>query len=188
MVWEYVCTNLRHSFGVWKKGESVSVLLGILVAAVIAALPLIGLSFLADIDWSQRVGLGLALWFGVLVLVVTPYRLWKEQREEIEGLKTSNKDQAVLDEISALKAPLAALRIDMLTDAACNFGKPYWEKKYREMQESIAAKLREFTGNKTEANDFLTKGNLDRTLPVRTPHQLYIDMCVRDRAYSRGPR
>jgi hypothetical protein len=193
MVWKYICTNLQHSFGVWEKGERVSVLLGLLVAAAIAALPLIGISATTSIDLNTQLGLGFALWFAVLVLVVTPYRLWREQSDEIERLKIRNRNQAVLDQISALKHPLAALRIEMRQDEGGVYPMAHWDKKYKEMQGQIAEKIREFS-TEAEVGDFLIKGNLDRVVNSPIPHQLYIDMCTRDldwvsdfvRAYSRG--
>jgi hypothetical protein len=94
MLWEYIKANLRHSFALWEVGERVSVLLGLLIAAAIAALPLIGISFVLDIDRARLGGLGLALWFVALMLVVTPFRLWREQNAKIATLEQEKTSAA----------------------------------------------------------------------------------------------
>lgn len=87
-VWRYARSNLLHSFAVWEVGERISVLAGFLIAAAFAALPLLGISAALEPTGLQQVAVGLGLWFLFLTLVVTPYRLWKEQAMQIANLQS----------------------------------------------------------------------------------------------------
>ena len=62
-LWRYVKTNVSHSFALWEVGESIHVLIGFLVAAALAALPLWGLTatFEPTIYQTDVLGFGLSL-------------------------------------------------------------------------------------------------------------------------------
>ena len=76
----YAKENLWHSFVFWEVGERVSVLLGFLIAAGLAGLSLYGISVVIEADTIQWFIVGFGFWFLFLVLVVTHYRLWADQR------------------------------------------------------------------------------------------------------------
>ena len=80
------------------------------------------------------------------------------------------RKQERLDELSKFKAPLAALRIEMENDRAGTTSVGAYKEKTEALRAQIASKIEEVSGN------------LDRRIsPV--PHQLYIDILIRDLDY-----
>ena len=95
---EYVKENLSLSFASWSQGQKVSSLIGVLVAAVIVALGWIGLT-IAQPDVQKYWPVALVTFFLVLVLVVTPFRMWQRERRRAEGaeLKLNPKLKVTFD-------------------------------------------------------------------------------------------
>jgi hypothetical protein len=88
-IWQYIKTNLRVSFTAWEKGERMSIVLGALIALAFAAFALWGFQISWD-SWAVNSWVALlGAWFLCLVLIVTPYRLWAEQKKRIDEFETS---------------------------------------------------------------------------------------------------
>jgi len=84
--------NLRRSFGLWERHEAMSVLLGLLISALLAALSALGIyKAISGFTFLSYLGLGLLSWFLWLVLVITPVKMWRSERERADNLEESKK-------------------------------------------------------------------------------------------------
>jgi hypothetical protein len=94
------------------------------------------------------------------------------------------RKQERLDELSELKAPMAALRIEMESDLTGTISRESYKQKTEALMEQVASKIEAVSG-KADANNYLTCGNLPRRR-TQVPHQVYIDILIRDLDYLDG--
>lgn len=82
-LWAYCLENLKMSFGAWGVSQRASTLVGALLAL---ALAFAGMKLEWHPDsptyWAQAIG----LWFGILVILITPIRMWIDERKKVEEL------------------------------------------------------------------------------------------------------
>jgi hypothetical protein len=79
----YFWENLRTSFADWKEHQDVINLVLFLVATSAG----LGVSIpLAD-SWAKGVPIFLGTWFGCLVFIITPIRMWKRQKDKLDELE-----------------------------------------------------------------------------------------------------
>lgn len=183
-VWEYAKAVVRHSFFSWERGERVANLINISIGAALGLLSYLGVKAATDLSPAFQFTIGLAVWFLTLVLLITPYRLWRDQALEIDRLTVRNRKQADLDEISDYRQKVVELRIDMVRDfAGKKRSTKEWEQIYKDLADEIAAKIEDFASH-AEAVAYRIKGNVNRKVS-KVPHQLYIDLCVHDIDYLR---
>ena len=89
---------------------------------------------------------------------------------------------------------MVSLRVALVKDQHGLIGVEEGERRYRELQDAIARRIRKL-GSAAEENIYRTKGNMTRMIS-RHPHQAMIDFCVHDvdflkelvKDYSRGRR
>lgn len=80
----YIKANARCSFTIWEKHEAAAVLMGAGIAAVLAVLTLHGFEIVFNTKVEQYYfPVFVFLWFVAIVLLVTPYRMWRESYEII---------------------------------------------------------------------------------------------------------
>jgi hypothetical protein len=91
------------------------------------------------------------------------------------------RKQDHLDELSELKEPMAALRIEMEKDRTGATSFDTYKQRTERLRGQVAVKIKGVSG-KADANNYLTCGNLNRRL-TNVPHQLYIDILIRDLDY-----
>ncbi len=82
----YISENLKQSFRSWGKGEVViALLLYIFAGSATSPVGLIGDATVIKIGaWF---GVSVAVWFALLVLIVTPARMWYKAQREIKDLR-----------------------------------------------------------------------------------------------------
>jgi len=80
--WQYWKENVSRTFHLWEKHEAVSVLAGM----VIAAIPSAGFGYLASVVAGYGLVVAFSCWFGFLLLVITPMKMWKERTDNISEL------------------------------------------------------------------------------------------------------
>ncbi len=92
---EYVLENFKLSLGVWDASERMSTLIGmVLAAAATAVLATFGYAIeIRGVDKWQAL---LAIWFVVLFVFVTPFRMWKKQKQKIEAFEDAAKPRVQL--------------------------------------------------------------------------------------------
>lgn len=74
---DYWKENLHRSLALWERHQVVSILVGMLVGAIPAVIS----------GWlTDNIGIGLLVWFGCLVFLITPMRIWKEQTDRLKVL------------------------------------------------------------------------------------------------------
>lgn len=184
-VWEYAKQNLHRSFLSWERRERVRVLLGFAIAAMVAALPVWGLKAAINPSSNELAAIGFVAWFLALVLVVTPYRMWKEQRQELVKLRARKLSQGHLDEVSELRTEAIVLRNGMRHGDHPNKTAEEWGKEFHALEKRIADKIAEFS-SVAEANIYKARGNLQRRMGTTLPaHQVYDDILTHDIDYLR---
>lgn len=85
---KYWRQNLRLSFGLWEGHEAVTTLLVIFAVAVLSAISSILGSRVLNVNLNTMISWSLATWFGVLVLVFTPMRMWVTQAKRMRPVLT----------------------------------------------------------------------------------------------------
>lgn len=92
------------------------------------------------------------------------YTIWAAEREKL--VARDLKKQQLLDDISALRERVGAMRIDMVHDVdARTFSEDLWQKKFDALQDEIASKIEQFS-SKAEAIAYRHRGNIVR--PINT--------------------
>jgi hypothetical protein len=103
LFWEYLRTSFEETFLLWKKGEAVKKLATYLGAGALSAALALGYQIsLTPQAWTV-VAIGIAAWAALLVLVITPYRMWRTQRLrviELEAQLSPSIKQAAIDDLS----------------------------------------------------------------------------------------
>lgn len=88
----YLPENLRRSFGLWERHEAMSILIGLLISGLLATLSALGIYIaIPSFTLLSYLGLGLLSWFLWLVLVVTPVKMWRSERERADNLEENMK-------------------------------------------------------------------------------------------------
>lgn len=97
LLWQYIRENLGASLAIWRQGEGMSVLVGALIALVFAALGFWGF----DVQWQPNAATWwvqlLGAWFLMLVVLVTPFRMWKAQHLRIEQLEAEKLPSIIIE-------------------------------------------------------------------------------------------
>src|SRR5215831_4823209 len=101
--------------------------------------------------------------------------------------------RALLKQISLLRDQVVSLRIALVKDQHGLIGVEEGERRYRELQDAIARRIRKL-GSAAEENIYRTKGNMTRMISLHP--QAMIDFCIHDidflkelvKDYSRGRR
>jgi len=94
---------------------------------------------------------------------------------------SAEQRQQNLNEIAQLREQLSELRIAMERPDAVNTPREKWEDNYLGLQHEIAKRIAAVAGT-AEATVYVTHGNVELR-QGGPPHQIYIDMCVRDLDY-----
>jgi hypothetical protein len=82
--WEYIRENLALSFASWAQGQKVGTLLGLLFGVAIGAAGLAGVA-LIEPTVQRYWPVALAIFFFAMVLIITPFRLWRRERVRAES-------------------------------------------------------------------------------------------------------
>jgi ABC-type multidrug transport system fused ATPase/permease subunit len=86
----YLKQSFRQSFAFYERGEAMASLGGGMASLVMTVVTaVVGRDVVAEVPGSVEWAIYLATWFLFLVLVVTPFRMWRAQRKELDGLKRS---------------------------------------------------------------------------------------------------
>jgi hypothetical protein len=114
------------------------------------------------------------------------YTIWAAERTKI--VARDQRRQTLLDDISALRERVGAMRIEMERDYhAKTFNEADWEKRFDVLQDAIASKIEQFS-SKAEAIAYRHRGNIQRPLNTNMGgflnHRL-VDICVHDLDYLR---
>jgi hypothetical protein len=155
---------------VWEGAERVSVLLGFLIAALLAALSLYGISVVLEPTFYQKIAVALGLWFVFLMLVVTPYRLWREQAVKIETLE---REKLSANELTQRRKRLA--KLDASGVRIRNDGMklktvekvPAWVKRVSRWRKETITAIAEI--DEADAEEFKTLNKTDHALKLATP-------------------
>lgn len=179
--WEYIRAVFRNSFLSWEKGERVANLIIFLVTALVGLLSALGIKAAIDITPAGQIAIGASVWFFTLVLLVTPFRIWQEQRERLAKLDQVKRNGKLLDDISSLRKNVAELRIAMQQDVNGTIKSvEEWEKDFKKLESKITAKIKRFA-SPAEARIYNIRGNIIRNFgPSFPPHQRFIDICIHD--------
>lgn len=86
-LWQYIKRNAQTSFAIWERGEAAAVLIGAALAAVLALLSIYGLQIIFEFDIGAVFAGLLVAWFAFIVLIITPYRIWKDDKRRITELE-----------------------------------------------------------------------------------------------------
>ena len=89
----YLWENLKTSFGEWKEHQAMSNFLMFLFALLLA----VGISIPIGDNWGDQLALFVGAWFGCLVLIITPVRMWKRQDDKVKKYE-EQKIELVFDE------------------------------------------------------------------------------------------
>jgi len=80
--------DLKKSFGVWERHEAMSVLITLVVTAIISLFTTIGIKVASDLNIHGLIGLGIVIWFVLLVFIITPLRMLKDKADKLTQLTT----------------------------------------------------------------------------------------------------
>ena len=80
--------NLRRSLGLWEEEKATTAFIAALVFGLLGAAIGYGTYALAAGSVGVSVLVGLVSWFGLLVLIVTPMRMWRERVAHLASLTT----------------------------------------------------------------------------------------------------
>src|SRR5262245_42841965 len=102
--------------------------------------------------------------------------------------------RVLLKQISLLRDQVVSLRVALVKDQHGLIGVEEGERRYRELQDAIARRIRKLA-SAAEENIYRTKRNMTRMISLH-PHQAMIDFCIHDidflkelvKDYSRGRR
>lgn len=90
LVWEYIKATLKFSFAIWERQEARAVLVGAFISALLAFVSLHGIEVAFNYTFERYYfPILVFLWFVVIVLVVTPYRMWENSQTEIAALRNT---------------------------------------------------------------------------------------------------
>jgi len=81
---EYMKENLKLSFASWSQGQKVGSLAGFLIAGAVTLLGSAGIAFYLQSSVHRYWPLALGFWFLFTVLVITPFRMWRYERNRVE--------------------------------------------------------------------------------------------------------
>src|SRR3981081_1219071 len=89
--WSYIRTNFALSFLTWKGAEGIVKLLGALLTLSFILLHMNGYAVSFSPELLNGIGAAVVLWFVLLFIVVTPYRMWRSQLKRIRELEADLK-------------------------------------------------------------------------------------------------
>ena len=85
---EYAKAVLHDSFVLWERGEHVAMFSGVVLTSILLGLLLlagVGITFKPIVTLS--VGFALLIWLVLLILVVSPYRIWVKVKKRSKNMK-----------------------------------------------------------------------------------------------------
>ena len=88
---EYIRHLLRDSIVVWGRGQNFTKYGGIVLGSLLLLFLLFGYTVLFKPEAGLWTSAALVLWFVVVVLVVSPYRIWKVERVRVEKYEDDAK-------------------------------------------------------------------------------------------------
>ena len=94
---DYLAEDLKLSFRVWGRGQGVTALV---LAAVVVLAAIVGVAWGWLESPTKGLSIGLMAFFGLLLCVVSPFRMWRRARREVCALQDRRKLGAILDAIS----------------------------------------------------------------------------------------
>lgn len=106
LVGSYIWENFKLSIDVWERAEMWWTFLSLFVAALIAVAGIAGINYAVSPDLPRNGAVWLGAWLLVLILVVTPVRMWFRER-------------ALVNKVLAEATPVLALQFDPLAISGC---------------------------------------------------------------------
>jgi hypothetical protein len=102
---QYLRADFSSSIAFWHKGEAMSVLVGALAAFVITVVGIFGFQIRFGFDTAQFWTIAVAAYFLVLLLLVTPFRMWNEQRLRIDSFEREREPKIAISDPIGMAFP-----------------------------------------------------------------------------------
>ena len=86
------------SFNAWEQGQRLVSFLIILITALFVVLGVTGAEFLnllIGLDWSEKFSIGLGSWLAILLLIITPVRMWKASQTTTDEVVLAFIERAI---------------------------------------------------------------------------------------------
>ena len=95
---EYASEVWRDGFATWERGERLTVFAGVVLGSLLLGILLaLGVAITIKPVAGLWVSAGLLAWLILLVLVVSPYRVWARERKKTEALEEAAKKKINVD-------------------------------------------------------------------------------------------
>ena len=116
----YIRENLRVSFVAWDAGERIVTFALVALPSIIAVVAWLGLEGTNSGDpenWKQYVGWGLIGWYGLLLTIITPARMWKASQPTREHIVLGYIERAI-QTARNYRTFIQAMTLDIASEAA----------------------------------------------------------------------
>ncbi len=169
----------------WVVGNPAASALGILIAGYFGIKAVTTGSDIQDNFIAALVAFVITWFVAFLVrLFSLPAKYYCDEKERADRNEAQKRKQELLDEISALRVEMTALRVDMDHDPK-RVSDAEWRNKFDGLQDKIAAKIEQFS-SRAEADAYRHRGNVPR--PINTNmggflRPLHLDICIHDLDY-----